>query len=50
MSKKDLIAHCTTMTKKLARNKLTIEDLRKKKSWPKEHCADCEAKNVQWNE
>jgi hypothetical protein len=50
MKKKELIAHCTTIAKKVARKQLTIEDLKKKKGIPMQDCADCEAKNIQWNE
>ena len=49
MKKKELIAHSSTIAKKLARKQLTIEDLRKKKGVPMQDCADCETKNIQWN-
>ena len=50
MNKKALLAHCTTIAKKVARKQLAIEDLKKKKGFPKQDCADCEAKNIQWND
>jgi hypothetical protein len=50
MGKKELIAHCTTIAKKLARKQLAIEDLKKKKGIQMRDCADCEAKNIQWND
>ena len=50
MGKKELIAHCTTIGKKLARKQLTIEELKKKKCIQMQDCADCEAKNIQWND
>ena len=34
MTKKELIAHCNSLVKKVARKQLTIEDLRKKKGVP----------------
>ncbi len=33
MAKKELIAHCTTIGKKLVRKQLAIEDLKKKKRY-----------------
>lgn len=50
MNKKALLAHCTTIAKKVARKQLAIEDLKKKKGFPMQDCADCEAKNIQWND
>jgi len=49
MGKKELIAHCTTIGKKLARKQLTIEELKKKKCIQMQYCADCETKNIEWN-
>ena len=34
MTKKELIAHCNSLVKKVARKQITIEDLRKKKGVP----------------
>ena len=34
MTKKELIAHCNSLVKQVARKQLTIEDLRKKKGVP----------------
>ena len=45
MTKKDLIAHCITLGKKLARKQITIEDLRKKKGVRMHDCADCKEKD-----
>ena len=50
MNKKALLAHCTTIAKKVARKQLAIENLKKKKGFPMQDCADCEAKNIQWND
>ena len=50
MNKKAPLAHCTTIAKKVARKQLAIEDLKKKKGFPMQDCADCEAKNIQWND
>ena len=50
MNKKALLAHCTTIAKKVARKQLAIQDLKKKKGFPMQDCADCEAKNIQWND
>ena len=33
MTKKELIAHCNSLVKKVARKQLTIEDLKKKKGF-----------------
>ena len=49
MTKKEPIAHCNTLERKVARKQLTIEDLRKKKSWPKEDYADCKIKDYDYN-
>ena len=45
MTKKELIAQCNSLVKKVARKQLAIEDLRKKKGVPNTACAECKVKD-----
>jgi hypothetical protein len=45
MKNKELIAHCNSLVKKVARKQLTIEDLRKKKGVPNTACEECKVKD-----
>ena len=44
MTKKDLVAHCNTLIRKVARKQITIAELRKKKGMPIQDCAECRVK------
>ena len=45
MTKKELMAHCNTLLRKVARKQITIAELRKKKGITKEDCAECIVKD-----
>ena len=45
MTKKDLVAHCNTLLRKVARKQITIAELKKKKGITKEDCAECIVKD-----
>ena len=45
MTKKELMAHCNSLVKQVAKKQITIEDLRKKKGVPNTVCAECKVKD-----
>ena len=45
MRMKELLAHCNTLLRKVAKKQTTIVELRKKKGATKEDCAECKVKD-----
>ena len=45
MRMKELLAHCNTLLRKVAKKQTTIAELRKKKGATKEDCAECKVKD-----